>query len=546
MATYYWVGGSGSWTFTATANWSTTNGGTGGAGPPTTADDVNFTSLSNATSYTVTIATTAPVCRSITVAAPLTGTVTFGGTASLTVFGNFTLPASGCTWSHTGVINFSATTTGWTITTNGTSVSSIVNFNGSGGGWTLGSALTTTSTATLAIGALALSSFTLTSTTFTASGTSTRSINFGTGNITVTGTGTVWASATVTGFTTSGTQVVNVTNSTATATTIASGALSEANSISFNITSGTYTLAFLAGASSTARNVNFTGFSGTWGATVAATIYGNLTLSSGMTLTSSALAMTFGASSGTKTITSNGKTFPFPIAFNGASGTWQLQDALTQSSTAAPGMTLTNGTLDLNGKTASVTTGFTIGAGTKNLTFNGGTLTVSTSGATAFNNANPTGFTTTAGTGTGTISMISTLAKTFVGGGSTYNCNLNQGASGTLTITGSNTFLGITNTVQPTTITFTVSTTQTLTNWGVSGTAGNLITINSSTPGTQATLSKSSGTVSADYLNIQDSNATGGASWYAGTHSGNIFNNTGWIFTAPPSGGFIHSFGYIL
>ena len=45
-------------------------------------------------------------------------------------------------------------------------------------------------------------------------------------------------------------------------------------------------------------------------------------------------------------------------------------------------------------------------------------------------------------------------------------------------------------------------------------------------------ISKSSGIVSCDYLNISNSNATGGANWYAGSHSVNTINNTGWIFSA--------------
>jgi hypothetical protein len=119
---------------------------------------------------------------------------------------------------------------------------------------------------------------------------------------------------------------------------------------------------------------------------------------------------------------------------------------LTQSSTAAT--TLSNGTLDLNGFTYTVGTRFTTALGTKNLTFNGGTLICPDPNTTSFNNAQPTNFTTTAGTGTGVISMTSAGAKTFVGGGSTFNCTLNQGGAGALTITGSNTFSNITNTVQ--------------------------------------------------------------------------------------------------
>lgn len=49
----------------------------------------------------------------------------------------------------------------------------------------------------------------------------------------------------------------------------------------------------------------------------------------------------------------------------------------------------------------------------------------------------------------------------------------------------------------------------------------------------QHTLSKSSGVVICDYLNISNSNATGGALWYAGSHSLDTTNNDGWIFGDP-------------
>jgi hypothetical protein len=225
----------------------------------------------------------------------------------------------------------------------------------------------------------------------------------------------------------------------------------------------------------------------------------------------------------------------FPITFDGAGGTFQLQDAMTLGSTRT--VTFTNGTVDLNGFTLTGGIARTL-SGTKNITFNGGTLLLSGSGATAWN-ASSTNFTTTAGTGTGAISMTSASAKTFNGGGATYNCNLNQGGAGDLTITGSNTFNDITNSVQPATILFTAGTTQTVSDFTLSGTAGNLITIDSTTA-SQFTLSKASGTVSVSFVDIADSNATGGATWNAFTSNGNVDggNNTGWIFSggAPSTG----------
>jgi hypothetical protein len=262
----------------------------------------------------------------------------------------------------------------------------------------------------------------------------------------------------------------------------------------------------------------------------ACSIFGNWINGSGITLSGTGLLFFYGQT--TQQITSSAKTFTQPITINSVGGSVTLQDALITGTGVAT--TLTNGTLDLNGFTYTVGTAFTTTAGTKNLTFNGGTLVCPAATTTAFNNAVPTGFTTTAGTGTGAISMTAATAKTFVGGGSTFNCTLNQGGAGALTITGSNTFSNITNTVQPASVLFTAATTSTFTNFNLSGTSGNLITIGSVTAASH-TLSKASGTVSSDFLSISRSTATGGAGWYAGANSTNGGNNSGWIFTAPPA-----------
>ena len=262
-------------------------------------------------------------------------------------------------------------------------------------------------------------------------------------------------------------------------------------------------------------------------------ICGNWINGTGITLSGTGTIFFIGRT--TQQITSSAKTFTQGIGINSPSGSVTLQDALTTGTGVAT--TLTSGTLDLNGFTYTVGTSFETATGTKNLTFNGGTLVCPAASTVAFNNAVPTGFTTTAGTGVGVISMTAATAKRFVGGGSTFNCTLNQGDAGALTITGSNTFSNITNTVQPASVLFTAGTTSTFTNFNLSGTSGNLITIGSVTAASH-TLSKASGTVSSDFLSISRSTATGGAGWYAGANSTNGGNNSGWIFTAPPGGGY--------
>jgi hypothetical protein len=262
-------------------------------------------------------------------------------------------------------------------------------------------------------------------------------------------------------------------------------------------------------------------------------IYGNWICGTGITNASNTSGVYTFSGRTTQQITSAGISFVQAIVINSPSGSVTLQDALTATGGTVL-ITLTNGTLDLNGQTLTVGLRFLTATGTKNLTFNGGTLVCPTANTTSFNNAAPTNFTTTAGTGTGTISMTAATAKTFVGGGSTFNCTLNQGGAGALTITGSNTFGNITNTVQPASVLFTAGTTSTFTNFNLSGTSGNLITIGSVTAASH-TLSKASGTVSSDFLSISQSTATGGAGWYAGANSTDGGNNSGWIFTAPPA-----------
>jgi hypothetical protein len=132
----------------------------------------------------------------------------------------------------------------------------------------------------------------------------------------------------------------------------------------------------------------------------------------------------------------------------------------------------------------------------------------------------------------GTSTILITDAGEFDGGSKTYY-NLNIGAF--LDLIGNNTFNTISNSAQPILIRFDGGSTTTVTNFNVSGTAGNLVTLNRFNANVQWILSKASGTVSVDYLNIIRSNATGGAAWYAGANSTNGVLNLGWIFTAPPS-----------
>ena len=64
------------------------------------------------------------------------------------------------------------------------------------------------------------------------------------------------------------------------------------------------------------------------------------------------------------------------------------------------------------------------------------------------------------------------------------------------------------------------------------------ITLKSSILGSASIISKSTGRVSANFIEMRDQQATGGALFYAGKYSSNVSNNSGWIFSDAPNDSF--------
>lgn len=532
MADRYWVGGSATWDDTAGTKWATTSGGAGGASVPFTSDDVFI----DANSGAVTVTTGATIyCRNLSFTSP-TGnfTGTFAGANTAVITGNFTLSPV-MTRTFTGPLSLNSALTTNTVTSNGITLANQLQFTG-GGKWTLQDALNNPTGYTfLTSGTVDLNNQSWTTLNFESNNNNVRAVNFGTQGMTLVGANQgVYIVPDLTNMSYSGTQKITLTYSGSTGTRQIyngnSAGGSEAKSISVRVSAGTDTIQIVATGSvvSVINDLDFTGFAGTL-ASVARNVYGNLTLGAGMTVTAGASNTVFAATSGTKTITSNGVTFGCDVVFNGVGGTWAFADTFVQTSSRT--LTLTNGTLNGNDKNITLGT-FALGSGTKTLSLGNGTWTVA--GATWDANTNAANTTVTASTGT--VSMTSASAKIFAGGNFTWP-TLNQGGAGALTVQQSNTFANITNTVQPATVTLTAGTTQTVSAFSLSGTAGNLITLNSSSAGSQATLSDSNGSNSVSYMSIKDTVATGGAEWGAYVDNGNVDagNNVGWDFGFSPS-----------
>jgi hypothetical protein len=522
MANRYWVGGTGTWDATTTTNWSTSSGGSGGASVPSTADVAIFDSLSNATSYTVTRTATTNVLG-MTMAGSLTGTLTFAGSSVIGITtSGLTVTATGVSWTNTGIMSFTGTCS---VTTNGVSIASPITINGSGITVTLGSALTTTSAFTLTLGTLLTSSFSVTVNTLTW-GTGVIGVNVsGGGQFYITGSNaTICTIPVATNTTITGTATINSTYSGAVGTrtfTISNG------SVNYNITAGTDITTHTSGG--TANNFNFTGFTGTYNP-VSFTYTGTLTLNSGMTVGATGNITFNGASA---SLTDNGVSFPNTLTIAG--GSFIFNDNVTGQIT---NLRLNGGTLNFNNKNVQVGTFATGGTVAKSLILGTGTLLCTNLFSTLFSANTTTGGLTIDSTGSTIQLNNNSSGNTFAGNGYTYNNILFSGnSSANYTFTGANTFTGTISSTKTAALNITLpaSATTTVNSWTASGGSGRLLTLVSSTAGTQATLNLTGGgIVSVDYLSIQDISATPSSlTWYAGTHSTNVSNNTGWIFSSP-------------
>ncbi len=261
------------------------------------------------------------------------------------------------------------------------------------------------------------------------------------------------------------------------------------------------------------------------------TVYGSITLPAA--LTNSWLNTTTFAGRSSHTVTSNSKSF-FTLVIAAPTGTYTLTDAIVIPNN----FTLNGGTFASAGfgVTAAAFLGSsTAGAITLNMGSSTWTMT-STAVITVFGMG--AGTVTNSSASTIVVANASANTRTFTGTSQTFGTltYIVAGSTGQLNITGSNTFstINFSDVSNSRTLRFTSGTTTTITsNFNVNGTAGKPMIISSSTGGSAAILSKSSGIIMCDYLSIQDSTATGGASWYAGSNSTSVSGNSGWIFNNP-------------
>jgi hypothetical protein len=396
-----------------------------------------------------------------------------------------------------------------TITSAGISIPAAIDIDAPSGTVVLAANATCSNTGYtyLRRGTLDLGGYVLTVQAFNTEFATTRAIAFGTSWIDVAGASAtfyVWRMGTVTGYTSTGTPKVKLTNSGSTDRIVSCALTAGTYAFDIVVTAGTGRIFAL---STPAINSLTTesGFSGNLDSNW--TIYGSLSVGANTTVNTSASALTFAATSGTKTITSNGKTIDAPIVINAPGATIQLADALTLGSTRL--LTLTAGTFDAANQNVTASGFATDGSTTRTLNMGNGTWSMG--GTSSWTITSSSGFTLNSNTATIALPVANSSARTFAGGGLTYS-NLTTSGAGTggITITGTNTFTGTISSSRSVAYTWTFpNVTTTVGGFTVSGTAGNVVTLaRTGGSGTWAIQKSTPGNVRCDYLSVSNSTAS--------------------------------------
>ena len=269
-----------------------------------------------------------------------------------------------------------------------------------------------------------------------------------------------------------------------------------------------------------------------------ADLYGNLILPVNAVTISGAVSLNF-IGRVNQTFTTNGNSIVGQnLVINSYGGVVSLGSALT-TNTASNGITLTRGVFNSQSYNVSVPRFSSSNVNPRSVTMGSSVWTLTGTG-TVWDMTTSSSSSVIGGTAEILLSNTTTTARTFSGGGiTTYPKLTIGGATGVsvLTISGTCGFteLASTKTVAHTIRFSAVSSFGPIGTWSVKGTAGNLVTVDSSTAGTRRTFALTNVTSGIDYLSVKDIGITSVNRFYVGVNSTDGGNNSNVYFTAAPS-----------
>lgn len=408
--------------------------------------------------------------------------------------------------------------------------------------WQLGANVTCTGQLNWHSSRLLPNGFTFQCATLSLSSSTARELDFTAGGkITVTGNNTtVFTWTTATALTITGTSNIEFTYAGSVGTRTFSGStpanIPDTAKLTLKVNAGTDILSF---GNLGVPGVDLRGFTGsTNAANQAVFVNGDCWFDTGFTNTYS--TRTFAAGSTiTQNLSSGGVTWPATVLFGatGLTGTVRLADAFTTNALTQ----VTRGTWDTNNFTVTTSQDMawaTSAAATVNL---GTSQIVSSFTTTTGNNIRVDNLLTLnwstgakisfTNTGTGT-KRITTSNNTSA---LVWPPIETTGVNSVLAFVGIFTLQKVTNLTQPLSVQFAgTGSTFYINEWGLNGTAGNLVTVTSTGSSNHSLISTSSANRVGNYLSVNKSSASGPGTFYA-VNSTNAGSNTGWVFGSPPA-----------
>jgi hypothetical protein len=280
------------------------------------------------------------------------------------------------------------------------------------------------------------------------------------------------------------------------------------------------------------------------------TISGNLTFSATTTFNTQSSANSncnFQFNDNATITTNNIDLRRCQVTLDGVSKTFTLGSDITVASngtnTLNGRVTLTNGTFDAANYNLNIGSFLSSNSNTRTLTMGSGTWTLAPNVYTdTWTTTTTTGLTFNRNTAIIALNHDISASKTFNGGGLSFGKINFVGsvASTTYIFADTNTFTEFANTK---TVAFTIQlqANQTIDTWSVSGTSGNLVTVNSNTAGTQRTLTITNRTSGIDYLDVTDITSNlAPVTFYAGANTRLRSNVQGVAAIAPTANQFVY------
>jgi hypothetical protein len=268
----------------------------------------------------------------------------------------------------------------------------------------------------------------------------------------------------------------------------------------------------------------------TLGFNAANNTHGSFTLGSGITVSGTS-TQTFVNRSLINLVTA-GKTITFPIEIEAVGGTVQLGDAFNSSSSVRVDF----GTFNANNYNVTCSS-FVLGAATttRTVTMGSGLWTL-TGTATVWLASTTVNLTFNKNTANILLSNTSTSARTFSPGNLAYNKLTIGGSTGTSTTTISSGTCSFTELASTKTVAHTIlfsSDIGTIDTWSITGTIGNVVTVNSTTT-TRRNFYLTNATSGINYLSVSNIGELNGSKFAVGVNSTDGGNNFNVYFSALP------------